>query len=284
MDVRQTTLEVGADRPFRALHLSDSHVCLADERENARKLALAKTRSAGFDAGVPGRAAAYLQEQLAYADTHSLPILHTGDFCDFVSDANLEAMGKLLFSRDCFMAAGNHEYSQYVGEAPEDEAYKLQSYDRVQACCKNDLRFASRERNGVNFVAVDNVYYNFTARQLALLEQEIAKGKPIVLLMHTPIYTPELHDYMIHTLGESCGYLVGTPEEALAAYSPERRIQQTADGPTRAFVDYVQHQPLIRAVLAGHVHHDFETRLPGGAMQLITGGGFRGCAREITFC
>ena len=73
-------------------------------------------------------------------------------------------------------------------------------------------------------------------------------------------------------------------EEALAAYSPERRIQQTADGPTRAFVDYVQHQPLIRAVLAGHVHHDFETRLPGGAMQLITGGGFRGCAREITFC
>ena len=38
LDVRQTTLEVGADRPFRALHLSDSHVCLADERENARKL------------------------------------------------------------------------------------------------------------------------------------------------------------------------------------------------------------------------------------------------------
>ena len=51
-----------------------------------------------------------------------------------------------------------------------------------------------------------------------------------------------------------------------------------------AFIDYVQSQPLIRAVLAGHLHYDFETRLSGGAVQLITGGGFRGCAREITFC
>ena len=284
MSIRQTRLEVGADRPFRALHLSDSHICLADEREDERKLALAQRRGDSFDAGVPGRAAAYLRQQLAYADAHGLPILYTGDFCDFVSAANLEAMRDQLFSRDCFMAAGNHEYSQYVGEALEDEAYKLQSYDRVQACCKNDLRFASREMNGVSFVAVDDVYYNFTANQLMRLEQEAARGKPVVLLMHTPIYTPELHDFMLHTLREPCGYLVGTPGEALAAYPPERRIQQTCDGPTRAFLDYVQHQPLIRAVLAGHVHYDFETRLPGGAMQLITGGGFRGCAREITFC
>ena len=68
-----------------------------------------------------------------------------------------------------------------------------------------------------------------------------------------------------------------------ASYPPDRRVQQSTDAPTRAFIDYVQSQPLIRAVLAGHLHYDFETRLSGGAVQIVTGGGFRGCAREIAF-
>lgn len=283
MNIRQTILEVGASRPFRALHLSDSHLCLADERENERKRTLAEGRRAVFDEGVPGRSEQLLRQQLAYADEHRLPILYTGDFCDFVSAANLEAMDEALFSRDCFMAAGNHEYSLYVGEAFEDEAYKLQSYDRVQSYCKNDLRFAAQERNGVNFIAVDNVYYNFTEDQLARLRWEAAKGLPIVLMMHTPIYTPDLHQFVMDALKQPCAYLVGAPDEVVATYPSDRRIQQTADAPTRAFIHYVCSQPLIRAVLAGHLHYDFETRLPGGAMQIVTGGGFRDCAREIAF-
>ena len=178
MSITQTILDVGAARPFRALHLSDSHICRADDRENERKRALAEGRSAVFDEDVPGRSEEYLREQLAYADAHRLPILYTGDFCDFVSEANLEAMRETLFTRDCFMAAGNHEYSLYVGEAFEDEAYKLQSYDHVQSFCENDLRFAAREMGGVNFVAVDNVYYNFTDDQLARLRREIERACP----------------------------------------------------------------------------------------------------------
>ena len=75
MSITQTILEVGAARPFRALHLSDSHICRADDRENERKRALAEGRSAVFDEGVPGRSEEYLREQLAYADAHRLPIL-----------------------------------------------------------------------------------------------------------------------------------------------------------------------------------------------------------------
>lgn len=283
MNCLHTTVDVGAARPFRALHLSDSHLCLADERENDRKHALAEARRKVFDEGVPGRAEAYLRRQLAYADEHRLPILYTGDFCDFVSAQNLETMREMLFTRDCFMAAGNHEYSLYVGEAFEDEAYKRQSYDRVQSFCANDLRFASRVLNGVNFVAVDNVYYNFTDAQLAQLQAEAARGLPIVLMMHTPIYTQELWNHAMDALGQPCAYLVGTPDDKVEVYPPDRRVQQRTDAPTRAFVDYVQSQPLISAVLAGHLHYDFECRLPGGAMQYVTGGGFRGCAREIEF-
>ena len=46
-------------------------------------------------------------------------------------------MRDTLGARECFMAAGNHEYSLYVGEAFEDEAYKIQSFALVQ------IRFAA---------------------------------------------------------------------------------------------------------------------------------------------
>lgn len=283
MNCLQTTIDIGISLPFRAMHLSDSHICLADEREDARKRALAVHRATVFDEGVSGRTEQYLREQLAYVDEHHMPILYTGDFCDFVSARNLESMKDALCTRECFMAAGNHEYSLYVGEAFEDEAYKMQSYDRVQAFCPNNLRFASRVMHGINFVAVDNVYYNFTTAQLVQLQNEIARGLPIVLMMHTPIYTMELRDYVMDELKQPCAYLVGTPDDEVATYSPDRRIQQQTDAPTRAFIDYALNQPLVRAVLAGHLHYDFETRLPGGTMQYVTGGGFRGCAREILF-
>ena len=41
-------------------------------------------------------------------------------------------------------------------------------------------------------------------------------------------------------------------------------------------------EPQIKAVLAGHLHFDFECRLPSGAMQYVTNRGDRGNAREIT--
>ena len=50
-----------------------------------------------------------------------------------------------------------------------------------------------------------------------------------------------------------------------------------------AFIDYIYAQPLIRAVLAGHLHFNYETRLPSGIMQYVTGGGYCGDTREIEF-
>lgn len=54
MDCLHTTISIGLAAPFRALHLSDSHICRADARDGARKMALAQHRQAEFDAGVPG--------------------------------------------------------------------------------------------------------------------------------------------------------------------------------------------------------------------------------------
>ena len=154
MNILDTEIAVGAAQPFCALHASDTHLTLADERDDVRKQALAAGRLPCFPA-----AEACLDALTAQALEEDVPVLYTGDLSDFVSAANLDRMRRFTDTVDCFMAAGNHEFSLYVGEAWEDAAYRAQSLDRVQTAFKNDIRFASRVIHGVNFVALDNSYY-----------------------------------------------------------------------------------------------------------------------------
>ena len=146
------------------------------------------------------------------------------------------------------MAAGNHEYSKYVGEATEDHAYKMSSYPSVQAAFGNDLLFASREINGLNLVAVDNTYYQFNSLQLALLKKEIEKGMPILMLVHNPFYTEELYDTMMNIRKQPCPYVVGCPEEKLSGCSQHRFA---------LFYHWVGASPLITIVVTlwRTIHH-----------------------------
>ena len=72
------------------------------------------------------------------------------------------------------------------------------------------------------------------------------------------------------------------PEELLARYAPERRAQQVADQATLEAVEYILHEPMIKAVFAGHMHYDFEEPLANGVMQFTTDGSFRGTVRDVT--
>ena len=267
LNIKEITLKVGADEPFEALHISDTHLTLADGREqdNGRKLELAQNRRPIFSAAEEN-----LSQAQAYAGQHKLPILHTGDLMDFVSAANPDAAARFTAESDVFMAAGNHEFSLYVGEAKEDAAYRSISLADVQAAFTNDIRFASRVMYGVNFVAIDNGYYRIEEEQLAALKREAEKGLPIVLMMHTPLYTPVLYE---KRLSEAPGpaYLMNVPVEKMAHYTPQRYEQQLADDITRKAYDYILTQPLICAVLAGHLHTDADDVLPNGVPQLVTG-------------
>lgn len=278
-----THIKIGLASPFKVLHLSDNHMCLADERDDERKNLLAQRRQKEFDSHGKG-VMLHLNEQLAYAKGNNLPILYTGDLIDFVSHKNLETAQSLLKDTDYFMAVGNHEFSLYVGEAFEDEAYKMQSYDFVKTHFKNDLTFASRQMGGINFVAVDNSYYRFTFSQLEKLKKEAEKGLPIVLMLHCPLHTDELYHLIMDDLHFSCAYLTGTPEPLLKPYDDYRYRQQKPDEATMKFIEYVYACPSIKAILAGHIHENAESSLPSGIMQYITGGGYKGYAREIEFC
>lgn len=254
MELLHTSLAVGAPEPFTVLHMSDTHLTKADERNDERKIKLAERRKNSFpeeDEMLP--AAAKLAKE------NNCPIIHTGDLIDFVSEANLDEAEKFISENDCFAAAGNHEFSLYVGEAREDAAYRAQSLPRVQRAFGNDIRFSSRIIGGVNFVAVDNSYYLFEPFQLEGLKTECEKGLPVVLCVHTPLYEEKLYDFLMRgRASDEPAYLMSVPEEKMKNYTPDRYFQQKEDEVTREAYEYILSEKRIRCILTGHVHCAFE--------------------------
>lgn len=251
MDIITTKLHIGVAEPFKVLHISDTHITYADLRDGERKVEMAKERFPIFP---------HAEEMLTAIDKLSketgAPIVCTGDLIDFVSTANLERAKAFVDEHDLFMAAGNHEFAQYVGIGKEDAAYRNESLAKVQAAFKNDIRLSSRIIGGVNFIALDNGYYLFDEEQFAFLKNEVAKGYPIILLVHTPFYERALYDAGMAS--STSAYLLNVPEELMRDYPPFRYEQQLADSITREVDAYIRSEPLIKAIIAGHIHENYE--------------------------
>ena len=275
MELLKNTLQIGLERPLKILHVTDSHVASADERDNERKRELAKRL------GGPEKEQ-YLKEHLAYGRAHCDLIVHTGDLIDFTSQANFDFARAVLSDEKVFFAAGNHEFSQYVGEAYEDRAYKMNSYNEMRPGLGAPLFFHARTVGGVNFVSIDNSYHQFEPWQLTRLQKELAKGLPVILCLHAPLFEQSLYEYHCQRTGKgSSSYLVGCDEDHLPD-DEWRAIEIRPRGITAEAVDFIKSQKLIKAVLAGHVHFSFVSDLTPGMTQFVTGGGYEGVARELT--
>lgn len=261
-----TTIHIGASRPFSILHMSDSHLTLVDEHDDEKLHSLASRRAKNFP---DAKAMLAAGEQLA--KKKNIPIVYTGDMIDFVSHANLAAAKRFTNENDCFMVAGNHEFALYVGEVVEDAAYRNQSLARVQASFKNDIRFSSRKINGINLIAIDNSYYRIDQEQFESLKREVSLGLPIVLLLHNPIYTVDLFRYQIEERGMACAYLMNAPREAISFYDEFRFRQQSSDELTKEVCEYISSNSLIKTILTGHLHRDYQTWITPTLSQYVTG-------------
>lgn len=287
LNVKRVAIKIGAKRPFKVMHVSDTHIVRAEQADGDAKIRLAAARYSQMGYGEH-----YLCEAIAKARADGAMLVHTGDMIDFVSKANLNFAGLAFGTDDWFVSAGNHEYSRFVGEAREDAEYKAGSYANVSSHYPNDLTFASRVVNGVNFVAADDVYYNFTEEQLRLMKQEVAKGLPIVFMCHVPLYVPKHYAHQMQRTGGVCAYETGVPDELVktwkgGAVDPsnwhDRRVQQRTDAATAEFIAYLKSQPLVKALLCGHCHEFWTERFSPSAMMYVADATYHGGCTEIEF-
>lgn len=269
LDIRKLKIKLGAKRPFSVFHMSDDHLVFTDSRNDEKKAKLAMYRHREFP-----YANLYHERLLNYAKEHKLPIIHTGDLIDFLSEMNLDYAVE-TFSRGDFIASvGNHEFAGYMGyfgKEVEDAAFQARSFDKVQEAFPNDLKFNSRIINGVNFVTLDDSFYFVTQEQWDRLAAELERGLPIVLLVHIPFYVPKLYADS-SAGGTKFSYLCGAPVDT-------ERVNST----TVRFVEWLKQQEGIKAILAGHMHEFSQEQFSPYAVQYVVGGACKGEAYHIRF-
>ena len=263
MKVIETVLNIGVKKPFEVIHLSDNHLTYADMRDGERKVLLANERKQYFKD--PNIVLDYAKK---LSKDKNLPIVHTGDLIDFVSYANLEKAKEFVDDTDCFIVAGNHEFSLYVGEAKEDANYRNQSLDLVQKYFKNDIRMSSICIEDVTFVGLDNGYYLFDEEELDYLKKVVDNSEKVVLLLHNPLYDKELFNSIMTY--SPAGYLVGVPKELMVNYPLDRYEQQLADDITLKTLDYIKNEPKIKAIITGHIHRNYDGKFNDKIPQLST--------------
>lgn len=272
--ILHTQIDIGIGRSFRVIHISDTHLTLVNANDNERKHALCQVRQKAFPLQ-----RSVLETAKNISRKEGFPILCTGDLIDFVSDANLKAAEIFMKETNALFVAGNHEFSQYVGEAKEDAAYREQSLAKVEKAFGGDVRFVSRIINGVNFVGIDDGYYQFDGWQLNKLKDEIEKGYPVVLLLHVPLFEKALFDRVMYN-GQSSetgipvcksADLVGVSEIFMKDYAPGRKEAQLPTEETMETVNYIENSGRIKALLTGHWHFDHVAKTTSDIPQIITG-------------
>lgn len=268
LEILKTTIEIGIKNPVKLLQITDSHIT-RDEPEGS-------VRECIFE-----NAEEYLLAALKYAKENNLTVLHTGDVFDHISAGNFDFFKKAFSDIDYIYAAGNHDFCHFVGRADETYEYKCMQLKKVAPHIKNNLFFYSRIIGGVNIVTLDNSFYLISEGQLELLRAEVAKGYPMILAMHIPIYGENLAKDRLDR-GDPCAYVVGAPEELLVNYPEDRKLQQTPDSATIKAIEYIKNEPLIKALITGHNHINFEENITDTLVQYTTHGSFAGYIREIT--
>lgn len=269
LKIEKTTIEIGLEKPFKILHITDSHLPFYCDEDNENMIRQGKNRDEKASTD-------NLNELMKYGEENCEVIIHTGDLIDFISKPCVEFAKSFLKHDKLLFIAGNHEYAKYDGRK-EDMAYRLESMREIGGY-PIDVFFNSRVVGGVNFVGIDDAYHQVEYEQLEKLKKQVEKGLPVILFMHAPIYEKKLYEksYQFWN-GEICLLASDAQMHPEVIGDPAEPFESTKE-----FYNYVINEPRIKAVLAGHLHFGFESRLPGGTMQYVTDRGDRGNAREIT--
>ena len=271
-------IHIGLPQPFSVLHISDTHLALTAEADPPDKVAFAKRRNEGFG----GNQARALANSLAWAKDNADYVIHTGDLIDFQTVGNLDFVRKCFGAEKGTLAAamGNHEYQRRQdGEKPKPTFdYNALSEKTLAEAFPFDINLQSTVVHGVNFVTMSQVYGLVSEAQVERFRAERAKGLPIVLCMHVPFTTEHIRRAVSKFWGRSKKF-----RSAAAPKLHGDALRQETDPVTRAFVADLRKEPLLKGILAGHLHFDVQDRFSPTAIEYVVGGNFLYHGQEILF-
>lgn len=276
-------VRVGAAKPFKAVHCSDTHVAYMTVNDllagnNDLELAMFNKRLLQKPDALPSLAACVLK-----ARRERIPLFHTGDLYDYESSANIAVAGDTFDGvGECLYAVGNHEYhGHWKNGIKGDEIPPARA--RLNAVLPHDLTFASRIINGVNFIAFDNGGFSggLEDLQFEAMRKEFAKGLPTVVMCHLPLWSEEAGKDRLENSGpfKNCKPLENRGRLRGLFYGCRYGSGQKA----KRLVKWLREQKNLKAVLCGHLHTECNYRFSETAVQYMAGAAYLGNAYEITF-
>ena len=274
-------IKVGLKKPMKFLHVTDSHLITWDER-SPKQEDIYKKRIKVFSLSRKR-----WEMTLAYAKENNLPILNTGDVFDFTTPASIEFLKNEVLPNTRIYAVGNHEFSRYCGSQKEVE-HDAETVNAMQSAVSYDIGFSSHIIGGVNFVAIDDVTYQFTQSQVEKLNDEIKKGLPIIAMFHIPIYSEKFFKIVFEANANNprrprkVAAINGIPDDKLAMCDPKFRQNKKPNKATKEMTKILSTHPLIKGIICGHVHKNITDTLPNGAVITCSEGGYKGWAQVIT--
>lgn len=257
-------IEAGAFKPFSLLHISDTHLTFADPGEDAEIQKYRERRTELFG----GRQHEALKDSIRWAKLNADYLVHSGDLIDWGSEGNLRAVKEAFGFRDgpFFGAIGNHEYfwPRTTGRAGRGECFR-----RCSQVYPYNLNFCSQVLNGVNFISLDDSNYDVSEAQIRAFRRETEKGLPIILVTHVPFPTPEITraKRKFHRFG--------------AKFRDEPVEPFRFGAKAMEFVEYLRTEPLLKGILAGHLHITAEERFSPTAKLYVVAGNFGFAGREV---
>lgn len=247
LGVKNTVIDIGLNKPVKIARITDSHLAYVNGADNAVAREQASIRYQYYvDADKK------LERCVNYAKASGVDLVtFTGDIWDFFSMGNLYKFSKATSVLDDFIySIGNHEDIRKVGGnlSTGDDFTLIRN--TISQYVKNDLSFDTRDLGEVTVVSMDNSRYTFDANQVEKMKTEIAKGKPILIMMHIPLYTDELFE--VAKENNDTGSIIG----------------KTTTGATKEMVDLINANPdIIKGIFAGHLHYDHSSKTSGGIDQ-----------------
>ncbi len=264
MDIIKNTLNIGCEKPFSFLHISDIHLAETNENDSLARKEFAATRKRGFPFSLS--AIDFIKD---YVKNTGYTLINTGDMLDFVTPQNLLIAREFVKDTNMMMAAGNHEYWScpnsrfHYDDVKQTHEQRSSTLDFVEKSLGIDIRFSCREVNGVNMVCIDDSNYNITQDVFEKLKNVEAQGKPILLFMHIPLYSKHIkinHEFPLNA-----------PKQYFKDCHPLTAQERTSNELTCSICDYICRLPLIKCVFSGHMHYNKEIIGLDLQDQIITG-------------
>ena len=235
----------GLKQPVNFLVVGDTHFNFHDGRDDAhadnyKRMARNPT---------PGDVLAKAMKRAKESQTDI--VLLVGDIISFPTLANIDHLRAELdrCGLPWLYVAGNHDW-HFEGDSGSDIEQRARwAESRLKPFYQgeNPIMY-SRVVKGVRMVMIDNSVYHVLPEQLAFWKQEAAKGDPIALFMHIPLW---LEGWNITTCGHPDW---GAATDPYWEIERRERWAEKLMPSTYAFREAVINTPNLVGVFTGHKH------------------------------